>query len=112
MRIYLAIQYSGNEIESFKHANKFAGELMQEGHIVFSPISHTHPIAIECGLPGGWEYWKKFDESFIDWCDEVWIADFGNWQKSKGVVAEIEIAEKFNKKVKFVEQERKQLKLF
>ena len=103
MKIYLAIPYSGNEEESFKFANKIAGKLMSKGHIVFSPISHTHPICKECELPSEWKFWKQYDESFITWCDEVWICDFGNWAKSIGVKAEIDIAIKLNKPIHFME---------
>ena len=101
MKIYLATQYTGVELESFRSVNRLAGELMDKGHIVFSPISHTHPIARECHLPTDWDYWKRFDESFIDWCDELWVSNFGDWEKSKGVCAEIEIAKRLNKSVRF-----------
>ena len=73
MKIYLAIPYTGHENRSFRVANLVAGMLMQQGHIVFSPISHTHPIAVECDLPKGWEYWKAFDEEFIGFCDELHV---------------------------------------
>jgi len=102
VKIYLATPYTGNEFESFKNVNRIAGELMNAGHIVFSPISHTHPIACECEMPKHWEFWKKFDECFIEWCDELWICDFGDWTKSKGVLGEIKIAHKLNKQIKFI----------
>jgi hypothetical protein len=101
-KIYLAIPYTGQEKKSFKIANRIAGQLMNDGNIVFSPISHTHPIAIECGLPKEWEYWKDFDEIFIDWCDEIYIVTLDNWQKSKGVMAEIDIANKKRKPIKYI----------
>lgn len=102
MKIYLAIPYTGNEKDSFEFANKTAGELISQGHIVFSPISHTHPIAVCCGLPKDWEFWRKFDEAFIAWADELWIANFGDWRKSTGVKSEIEIAERLNKPVYYI----------
>lgn len=102
MKIYLAIPYTGNELKSFKVANLVAGELMQKGHIVLSPISHTHPIAMECELPKDWEFWKKQDESFIGWCDELWIVPFPGHAKSRGVNAEIKIAKKLNKPIKYI----------
>ncbi len=103
MKIYLSTAYTGNEKESFKNANRVAGDLMKLGHIVFSPISHTHPIAMECDMPKDWGFWRKFDECFIKWCDEVWICDFGDWKKSKGVNAEIEIAKRMNKTIRFID---------
>lgn len=43
--VYLAIPYTWNADISFKIANEVAGNLMKEGYVVFSPISHSHPIS-------------------------------------------------------------------
>jgi hypothetical protein len=99
MKIYLAIPYTGKEEASFKIANQVAGDLMNQGHIVFSPISHTHPIAKSCDLPKDWEFWKKQDESFIRWADEIHVIMFGDIKKSVGVQAEIDLAVKHGKPV-------------
>ncbi len=99
MKIYLAVPYTGREEEGFKEANKKAGELMSQGHMVFSPISHTHPIAIACNLPKEYEYWEHYDRTFIKWCDELHVICLKNWVNSKGVIAEIAIAQDMNKKV-------------
>lgn len=98
-KIYLAIPYTGIEELSFKVANYIAAQLMNQGYIVFSPISHSHHIAAQNELEKGWEYWKKFDESFIDWCDVVYIAMLPSWEKSKGVNGEIVIANSFRKPI-------------
>ena len=103
MKIYLAIPYTGIEKASFIVANRIAGFLMEDGHIVYSSISHSHPIAIENNLYTFWDFWKKQDEEFIKWCDEVHVIKLdGLWRKSKGVQAEIALAKKYNKKVKFI----------
>ena len=49
-KLYLALPYSGQENYSFRKANYQAGMLMDQGYVVYSPISHTHPIALECHL--------------------------------------------------------------
>ena len=103
MKIYLAISYTGNESKSFRIANLVAGALMRQGHIVFSPISHTHPIAKVCNLPKDWEFWKSQDEAFIGWCDELHVAMLKGWQKSTGVTAEMKIAKQLKKPIKFIE---------
>lgn len=107
MKIYLAIPYSGKEEESFQLANIMAGKLMQKGHTVFSPISHTHPIAKCCKLPGDWEFWEKQDFPFIEWCDELWVCYPVNWPlkfclNSNGCNAEMEEAKRLGKKVKII----------
>ena len=59
MKIYLAIPYSGMAEESFRIANEVSAKLMNEGHIVFSPISHSHPIAIAHNLPTDWIFGRS-----------------------------------------------------
>jgi len=103
MKIYLATPYTGYEKESFKEVNKLAGKLINEGYVVFSPISHSHPIATECNLSKKWSYWKWLDICFIHWCDQLYISSFGNWKKSEGVKREIGIARTLNKPVHFME---------
>ena len=105
MKIYLAIPYSGNENSSFVKANRKAAELMNQGNIVFSPISHTHPIASQCDLPADWEFWKKQDESFIEWCDAVYVYCLPGWRESRGVVAEIKLAINLGKEIIYSEDE-------
>lgn len=102
MKIYLAIPYTGMEEYSFITANRVAGRLMNEGHLVFSPISHTHPIAVECDLPKGYDFWKDYDTTFIEWCDELHVVSLIGWSRSKGVTSEIEIAEGLDKPVHYI----------
>ena len=109
-KIYLAIPYSGLEEESFAVVNKIAAKLMAEGHIVFSPISHTHPIALAGDLPKGWDYWKKFDETFIDWCEILYIVvmknqGFERIRDSVGVNAEHVMALNQGKRILHVDEE-------
>jgi len=109
MKIYLAIPYSGFEEESFSVANKIAAELMLEGHIVFSPISHTHPIALSGDLPKGWQYWKTFDESFIEWCDQLAVVIMKNQgeervRNSQGIAGELTLADVYNKPIYYIKE--------
>ena len=103
MKIYLACPYTNTENSSFIKANRAAAKLMLDGNIVFSPISMSHPIATQCDLPGDWEFWKKFDEAFIEWCDEMHVLCLPGWKESRGVTAEIKIAEDMGKPVKFID---------
>ena len=110
MKIYLAIPYSWNPKRSFDIANKVAARLMSEGHVVFSPVSHSHPIADY--LPGDLRtnsaWWMTQDLPLIDWADEVHIVCIGDLghlliEASKGVRAEWAHAEKTNKPIKIIE---------
>lgn len=102
-KLYLAIPYTGIEDVSFEVANITAARLMNEGNIVFSPISHSHYIAAEGGLEKGWDYWCTFDIEFIKWCDIVMVVKLDGWDKSKGVLSEIAIAQSMGKPVEFID---------
>lgn len=100
--IYLACPYSGNEEQSFEIVTKFAAKLMKDGQFVFSPITHCHPIAKIAKLPTTFDYWAEYDELMIKGCNELWVLCLDNWEKSKGVKAEIEIAKKINIPIKYL----------
>ena len=105
-KIYLAIPYShrdhGVRTARFRRVNRVAAHLFQQGHLVFSPISHSHPIACQCGLPKGYDFWQKWSRSFIDWCDAVYVVAIDGWEKSKGVQAEIKAAKEMGKDIVIV----------
>lgn len=105
--IYLASPYTHPDQKvretRFHESCKLAGRLMQKGHKIFSPIAHSHPISLSCGLPTIWKFWKKHDIEFLKWCTQLWIAQFDGWDKSVGVKKEMEIAKRFNKPIYYVE---------
>ena len=105
--IYLACPYSDKDrsvrISRFKAANRAAGKLMNKGLYVFSPISHTHPIAEECKLPIGWEYWQGYDRKCLSNCKKMIILKLPGWKNSKGVAGEIEIAKELGIEIGYME---------
>ena len=106
-KIYLACPYSDPDPmvreNRFEEVNMKAGQLMAAGFLVFSPISHTHPIAVQCELPRGWEFWAEYDRTFIEWCDEVHVLMLCGWEDSVGVKAEVKIAFELGKNVLFID---------
>lgn len=101
-KIYLAIPYTGFEEKSFTMANKIAAKLISDGHIVFSPISMSHPIATIGEMKGDWETWKNLDLEFIRWCEEVVVIDFDEEavKNSTGVQDELKFAREIGKDIK------------
>lgn len=104
--IYLATPYSHPDkavrLARFEAVNRFAAKLMAEGRHVYSPISHTHPIAEAGGLPLGWEYWDIYDRTMMSACSGMIVFCQPGWSESKGVTAEIEIATEMNLEIEFV----------
>ncbi len=106
-KIYLAVPYSDPaksiRIARFETVNAVAARLMSEGFLVFSPISHTHPIAEAGDLPVDWEFWEQYDKIFLEWCDEVCVLKLPGWKKSAGVQAEIKLARKMGKPTIYID---------
>lgn len=106
--IYLACPYSHPErairIYRFNAANRAAAYLMGQGEIVFSPISHTHPIAESGSLPLGWEYWERFDRTFLEMSKRFIVLKIEGWQESKGVRAEIEIVTNLGMETEYMDE--------
>jgi hypothetical protein len=76
----------------FHAANRAAALLMAKGKLVFSPISHTHPIAMAGELPTGWSYWEAYDRAMLYCCEELIVLTLIGWKDSVGVSNEIRIA--------------------
>jgi hypothetical protein len=105
--IYLACPYTHPDelvrMARFRAANLVAAKLILSGEIVYSPISHMHPIAEEHKLPIHWTFWKKSDEFFIRACSKVVVLQVAGWDKSYGVMREIELAKELEKPVEYLE---------
>ena len=61
--IYLASPYFSDSpalmSERFKAACLVAGQLMERGEVVFSPIAHGHPISLYSGAARDWRFWAN-----------------------------------------------------
>lgn len=100
---YLATPYTRHPdgIEAaFQEAAKIAARLMLSGMKVYSPIAHTHPLAIYGGLdPLDHSIWMPFDQAMMDRSDVLIVAHMYGWQESYGVAEEIRIFEEVGKPI-------------
>lgn len=107
MLIYLASPYSNPSADvmqdRFERVCRVAARLMGEGVHLYSPIAHTHPIAVQGSLPRGWEFWEQYDRKLLAACQELWIVTLDGWKESKGVAAELAIAGEMGLPVKYIE---------
>lgn len=94
--IYLASPYSDADPavmeQRFDAVCRKAGELMNRGHVVYSPIAHCHPIAVRVDLPRTWDFWQRFDRGMLRNARELWVLKLPGWETSAGVAAERAIA--------------------
>lgn len=100
---YMATPYSkypDGLDQAFELAARAAGELILRGVKVFSPISHTHPIAEFCELdPLDHELWLSADHPFMSHAYGLIVITLTGWDESKGVLLEIEAFRKAGKPV-------------
>lgn len=92
-RIYLAAPYSHNPALGFQEASRAAARLMDAGNIVFSPLSHSHPIA-QIGEMDALDqgFWLRQDLPFLKDSDVLVVLQLPGWEISKGVRREIDYA--------------------
>lgn len=105
--IYLASPYSHPLPEvreaRFRTVCRVAARLMSEGAIVFSPIAHSHPIAMAGQLPTDWTFWDRYDRAMLEASAELWVLRLDGWKDSTGVVAEIDIATHLGKPIWYID---------
>lgn len=104
---YLATPYSkyskGLE-EAFKLACRFAAKVIREGKKIYSPIAHTHPIAIHGGMdPYDHSIWIPVDKPFMAAAYGLIVVMAEGWDESKGIAIEIEEFKKANKPIVYME---------
>jgi hypothetical protein len=92
--LYVGTPYSKYEagIEAaFKDAASLTGELLRQGLCVYSPISHTHPVAVYSGIdPLDLSIWLPFDATMMAKSDALIVAMMQGWEASSGIRHEME----------------------
>lgn len=107
--IYLACPYSHKDrhvrVARWIAANKAAAKLMASGQYVFSPISHTHPIAeaSDGKLPVGWDFWEGFDRQYLSVVKKIVVLRIPGWEESTGIQAEIKIGKEMGIPVEYMD---------
>ena len=95
--IYLATPYSHPDPDIRENrylvVTRVAAELMNNGYHIYSPITHSHPIALAGELPTSWEFWEQYDRTMLSVCTEMIVLRLVGWNQSVGIKAEISLAE-------------------
>ena len=104
--VYLACPYSHGHEEirklRFLVASRKAAELMRQGLLVFSPLSHSRALE-PFGLPVEWEFWQYACRAFLRRCDSMIVLRLPGWDTSTGVTAEIALMEEMGKPISYVD---------
>lgn len=89
----------------YRRVCKMAAKLMKEGKIIFCPIAHSHPIET-IGMPGelqSGDFWLEQDFAILKHASELLVYKMDGWNKSKGVMREIEFAQEHGIPVNYIE---------
>lgn len=94
MKIYLACPYShpspSMRAARVLTADRVAAKWMDAGHIVFSPLSHSHPISKHCKVdPTDHDFWLRQDLPWLACCDLLVVLMLPGWRASDGIEREI-----------------------
>ena len=104
---YLACPYSDPDFTVMEYrfwaANRAAAWLMSKGEFVFSPISHSHPVACAGKLPTGWDYWRAYDQAMLEASARVRVLTMPGWETSEGVLSEMRLASLLDLPVTFID---------
>ena len=103
---YLAtpyFKYEGGIHLAFVEASRYAAKLLEVGVKVYSPIAHTHPLAIYGNIdPLDHGIWIPFDEAMMDAAEALLVAEMPGWRESKGIRHEIDYFERAGKPVHYL----------
>lgn len=102
---YLAVPYSHDDTTvrktRFEHVSKVGAWLISNGHIVYSPITHCHPMA-KYGLPEGWQFWQYMDLPFLQYSRLFIVLPLEGWRSSVGLRVEMTEAKRLELPITYV----------
>jgi len=89
----------------FRTACRAAALLMKHNITVFSPLSHSVPIAEYVGnVESEHDFWMSMDIPVLHRCDEVLLLGLDGWTDSKGVRREMFEALRLRKPIVQIEE--------
>lgn len=107
--VYLGTPYSKYPAgldAAFRDAAKLTGALLVAGVKVYSPIAHTHPIAMNANLdPYDHKIWLPSDAAIMGKADAMVVAMMPSWAYSFGIAHEINVFEAAKKPVFYLDPE-------
>src|SRR5262245_23039352 len=97
-------KYSGGIEAAHKVACEQAALLVKAGVPVYSPIAHTHPIAIYGDLdPLDHSIWLEADRTFMEAAKALIVCKMPGWEDSYGIAVEVDYFRHAGKPVYYME---------
>lgn len=94
MKIYLAAPYSHHHADvresRVAETTRVAARLMEQGHVVFSPITHGHECAkyLPKALVENHDFWIQQCLPMLEDCDLMVVVPLEGWRESRGIMLE------------------------
>lgn len=105
--VYVATPYSKYDAgidAAFVEACKVTAEFIRRGIPAYSPIAHTHPVALHGRMnPLDHEIWMPADAPMMAAASELWVIKMPGWIDSKGIAIEVDAFRKDGKPVHFID---------
>ena len=98
MIIYLASPYSSPDPAvrqaRYNEACRATAFFMEQGHVIYSPIAHSHPVAdyLPQSTLMDHEFWMGQCLPMVRACSELWVLMLEGWEKSRGCRREVQEA--------------------
>lgn len=97
-------KYEGGIEAAFESAAAIAARLVKTGYVVYSPIVHTHPVAVHGGIdPLDHSIWLDFDLRMMRAADCLVVAQMKGWRESFGISQEIKFFENAGKPICYLD---------
>lgn len=101
--VYVASPYSKypEGIEAaFREVSRVTGKLLQAGVKGYSPIAHTHPIALYAEIdPYDYDVWLPFDGAMMAASAAMVVVKMTGWDNSFGINHERDVFNAANKPI-------------
>ena len=107
MIVYVATPYSKYKdgIErAFIEAAQITAKLIASGIHAYSPICHTHPVAVYGNMdPLDHGIWLKFDQAMMNAASSLIVVKMDGWEDSIGIKHEIEEFSRSGKPISYLD---------
>jgi Domain of unknown function (DUF1937) len=90
-------------IARFNAVTELARCMIENGELIYSPLTMTHPIDIRMKHDPGSAFWVTFDEAFMVHCDRIIVLKLPGWDESSGVNREIKFFSEMGIEAQYVD---------
>lgn len=109
--IYVASPYSHKNLivreARYREVSAYTANLICCGNLAFSPIAHSHSMALSLGdMAMGFSFWEDLDIFMLEHCDILHVLCLPNWETSDGIAKEINKANELDIPVVFIPPEK------